>query len=120
MPSAREDAVRTPEEHTTRRRLLLGGDGGTRLQLALGTALVLLSIIVPAALGSAYWSYNFLIVNLFVTVAILQNMLLSDAGQVSFGQGAVFGLAAYTTGIISGLWGYSFLVGALGGVAAAA
>jgi branched-chain amino acid transport system permease protein len=94
-------------------------DRSTSLQLLFGVALVAVSIVAPVLMGSAYWAHNFLIVNLFVTVAVLQNMLLSDAGQVSFGQGAVFGLAAYTAGIVAGLWGQSYFVGALAGLAAA-
>src|ERR1041385_279026 len=112
-PLAAEPAIAMPGSRR------LGSNPATTLQLALGLALVIVSSVLPAILGSAYWSYNFLIVNLFVAVAILQNMLLSDAGQVSFGQGAVFGLAAYTTGIVAGLWGQSYLVGALAGFAAA-
>jgi branched-chain amino acid transport system permease protein len=98
----------------------LARDRSSFLQLLAGLVLIVLSIWVPALWGSAYWSYNFLIVNLFITVAVLQNMLLSDAGQVSFGQGAVFGLAAYTAGIVAGLWGYSYGVGFAAGVLAAA
>ncbi len=88
-------------------------------QLLIGAAMVIASIVVPSALGSAYWAHNFLIVNLFVTVAVAQNMLLADAGQVSFGQGAVFGLAAYVVGIIAGMWGHGFIPGLLGGMAGA-
>ncbi len=91
-------------------------DRATRVQVLLGIACVVVSILVPALLGSAYWTHNFLVVNLFVTVAVLQNMLLSDAGQVSFGQGAVFGLSAFTVGVVAGLWGYSYGVGFLAGV----
>ncbi|MCC7284253.1 MAG: ATP-binding cassette domain-containing protein [Acetobacteraceae bacterium] len=94
-------------------------DRATRAQLILGIIAVLGSVIVPALLGSAYWTHNFLIVNLFVTVAVLQNMLLADAGQVSFGQGAVFGLSAFTVGIVAGLWDYHFAVGFAAGVAMA-
>ncbi|MGF7162883.1 branched-chain amino acid transport system permease protein [Rhodoligotrophos appendicifer] len=93
--------------------------GGSTLQVVLGIVLVVSSIAVPALTGQAYWAHNFLVVNLFVTVAVLQNLLLSDAGQLSFGQGAVFGIGAYMTGIVSGLWGFSYPVGFLGGVAAA-
>ena len=88
-------------------------------QLRLGIGLVVASILLPSLLGSAYWAHNFLIVNLFVTVAVAQNMLLADAGQVSFGQGAVFGMSAYLVGIISGLWGYDYAIGALAGVGGA-
>ncbi|MCX7380467.1 MAG: ATP-binding cassette domain-containing protein [Alphaproteobacteria bacterium] len=91
-------------------------DAATRLHLLLGIAGVVGSILLPALLGSAYWTHNFLVVNLFVAVAVLQNMLLADAGQVSFGQGAVFGLSAFTVGIVAGLWGHSYAVGFLAGV----
>jgi len=94
-------------------------DLATRGQLLLGIACVVGSILAPALLGSSYWTHNFLIVNLFVTVGVLQNMLLADAGQVSFGQGAVFGLSAFAVGIVSGLWGYSYGLGFIAGVGAA-
>ena len=74
------------------------------IQPGLGIVAVVGSIVVPAAIGSGYWTHNFLVVNLFITVAVLQNLLLADAGQVSFGQGAVFGLSAFTVGIVAGLW----------------
>ena len=90
-----------------------------RWQLVLGILGVAISIVLPALLGSAYWAHNFLVVNLFVTVAVMQNMLLADAGQVSFGQGALFGLAATTTGIVTGLWGYGYGAGFVAGIAAA-
>lgn len=91
-------------------------DPATRVQLVIGFIAVIASIVLPALIGSAYWTHNFLIVNLFITVAVLQNMLLADAGQVSFGQGAVFGLSAFTAGIVAGLWGYSFAAGFVAGV----
>jgi branched-chain amino acid transport system permease protein len=87
-------------------------------QLLIGIVLIVGSILLPALLGKPYWTHNFTIVSLFITVGVLQNLLLSDGGQVSFGQGAVFGAGAYMTGIVSGLWGYPFIVGALGGLAA--
>ena len=88
------------------------------LQLATGIVLVIGSVLLPAVLGNPYWTHNFTIVSLFITVAVLQNLLLSDAGQVSFGQGAVFGAGAYITGIVSGLWGYPLAIGFLSGIAA--
>jgi len=113
---AAESAPRAPTRMSTALGLL--GDRSTALQLGVGVSLVVASIVLPSVTGSQYWSHNFLLVNLYVTVAILTNMLLADAGQVSFGQGAVFGFAAYTTGIVAGLWGYGFWVGALAGVGA--
>lgn len=85
----------------------------------IGTLLIIASIFVPAMAGSAYWAHNFLVVSLFVGVAVLQNILLSDAGQVSFGQGAVFGLAAYMVGIVSELWSQGYAIGSLAGLGAA-
>jgi branched-chain amino acid transport system permease protein len=74
---------------------------------------------LPALGGNLYWSHTFHLVNLYVTVAVLQNMLLADAGQVSFGQGAVFGAAAYTVGIAATMHGAGLALAAAAGVASA-
>ena len=74
---------------------------------------------MPALFGNLYWSHTFHLVNLYVAVAVLQNMLLADAGQVSFGQGAVFGAAGYTVGIAATLLGTSLPLAFLLGLAAA-
>jgi branched-chain amino acid transport system permease protein len=88
------------------------------LELRIGLGLIVLSVVVPLLSGSGYWSHVFLLLNLYFVVAIFQNLLISDAGQVSFGQGAVFGLAAYTVGVVSGLHGAALPVGFLAGIAA--
>jgi branched-chain amino acid transport system permease protein len=62
-----------------------------RAQLGVGIATIVASIVLPAITGNQYWSHTFHLVNLYIVVAVLQKMLLADAGQVSFGQGAVFG-----------------------------
>jgi len=99
---------------------LLGPDGlSDRAQLGLGIATIIASIALPAITGNQYWSHTFHLVNLYIAVAVLQNMLLADAGQVSFGQGAVFGAAAYTVGIASSLHGATFPVAAAFGLLAA-
>ena len=70
--------------------------------------------------GSAYWAHNFLVVSLFVSVAVLQNMLLSGCrpGLVRPGRG--FWLAAYTVGIVGELWAPGVIaIGAWCGMAAA-
>lgn len=84
----------------------------------LGALLIVASVVVPVLFGSSYWLHILLLVNLYVVVAICQNLLLADAGQVSFGQGAVFGVAAYTVGIVSGLNGQPLWLGLLAGLAA--
>jgi branched-chain amino acid transport system permease protein len=95
------------------------GGRSDRARLWLGIAAVVLSIAVPALAGNQYWSHTFLLVNLYIAVAVLQNMLLADAGQVSFGQGAVFGAAAYTVGIASSMHGANFAVAGAFGLLAA-
>jgi branched-chain amino acid transport system permease protein len=93
---------------------------GIDYQLVAGAVLIIGSAIGSALLGNAYWHHNTLLVNLFISVAVLQNLLLADAGQVSFGQGAVFGVAAYTCGIVIGLHGGGpAWAGYLAGIAAA-
>jgi branched-chain amino acid transport system permease protein len=96
-----------------------GRFGWVTSEEALGVLLILLSVVVPALFGS-YWLHAFMLLDLFIVVAICQNLLLSDAGQVSFGQGAVFGIAAYTVGIMTGLNGYPLWLGLLGGFCAGA
>ena len=76
-------------------------------------------MVIPALSGNLYWSHTFHLVNLYVAVAVLQNMLLADAGQVSFGQGAVFGAAAYMVGIAATMHGAALTLAALFGLAAA-
>jgi len=113
MAMGPETAAARPLATRTRPR---GRQGS--LELRLGLALIVLSVAAPLMLGSVYWSHVFLLLNLYFVVAIFQNLLISDAGQVSFGQGAVFGLAAYTVGIVSGLHGAALPVGFLAGIAA--
>lgn len=91
---------------------------GWMSETRLGALLIVASVVVPVLLGSSYWLHILLLVNLYVVVAICQNLLLADAGQVSFGQGAVFGVAAYTVGIVSGLNGQPLWLGLLAGLAA--
>lgn len=82
-------------------------------ELLLGIALLGVGILAPALLGSDYWTYIALLLALYSSVGVLQNMLLADAGQVSFGQGAVFGVAAYGVGVFSSLHGIGFVSAAL-------
>jgi branched-chain amino acid transport system permease protein len=89
------------------------------VEFMIGAALIVSSIVLPMLFGNRYWLHNFTVVNLFIVVAVFQNLLLADAGQVSFGQGAIFGAAAYMTGIICGLWGYDYIIGFVGGVGTA-
>ena len=83
-----------------------------------GILAIAASILIPGALGSQYWSYTFTLVTLYIIVAIMQNMLVSEAGQMSFGQGAIFGIAAVTAAVMTGLHGQPFWLSAIGGMVA--
>lgn len=83
-----------------------------------GILAIAASILIPGALGNQYWSYTFTLVTLYIIVAIMQNMLVSEAGQMSFGQGAIFGIAAVTAAVMTGLHGQPFWLSAIGGMVA--
>ena len=88
-------------------------------QLILGCVLVIVSAVVPDLLGNAYWTHSFQLVNLFIAVAVFQNLLMHDAGQTSFGQGAIFGVAAYMVAVAMGIHGLGYPLAALCGIGAA-
>ena len=70
-------------------------------QLMLGIALVVATGLGPDLFGSKYWSHNFQLVNIVVAAAVFQNFLMHDANQISFGQGAIFGIGAYVAAMAS-------------------
>lgn len=88
-------------------------------QVWIGVALIAITGFVPSFLGNDYWVHTFQIVNIYIAVSIFQNFLFVDAGQKSFGQGVILGLAAYVTAIFFGLHGFSFAAAALIGLFAA-
>lgn len=88
-------------------------------QVWIGVALIAITGFGPVILGNSYWIHTFQLVNIYIAAAIFQNMLFVDAGQKSFGQGAILGLAAYGAAILYGLHDWPFALAALGGVVAA-
>ncbi|MBS7701230.1 ATP-binding cassette domain-containing protein [Chelatococcus sp. YT9] len=88
-------------------------------QLACVLTCAVLTGVVPDLVGSSYWSYSFQYVNVLVALAIVQNFLLYDANQTSFGQGAIFGVGAYAAAMAMtsyGLyWPAALLCAALAG-----
>lgn len=64
-------------------------------ELILGIALTIATGLLPDLLGSKYWAHNFQLVNIVIAAAVFQNLLMHDANQVSFGQGAIFGTGTY-------------------------
>lgn len=105
----------SPSMKNNRRRRLDADTG----QLLIGCVLVILSGFIPDWFGNAYWTHSFQLVNLFIAVAAFQNLLMHDAGQTSFGQGAIFGVAAYSAAVIASTYGQSYAVAACFGVVAA-
>jgi branched-chain amino acid transport system permease protein len=67
------------------------------IQIVLAIALIVVTGLLPDLMGSKYWSLNFQLVNIVIAAAVFQNFLMYDANQISFGQGAIFGLGAYVT-----------------------
>lgn len=90
-----------------------------RAQVAIGIGLILLTGLGPSLIGNSYWEHAFQLVNIYIAVAVLQNLLFVDAGQKSFGQGAILGLGAYGLAIASGLNGLPLAAGLAAGVLAA-
>ncbi len=101
------------------RRPRAAGFTSDRQQLAVGILLILLTGLGPSLLGNSYWEHTFQLVNIYIAVAVLQNLLFVDAGQKSFGQGAILGLGAYGLAIASGLNGLPLGLGIAAGVLAA-
>jgi branched-chain amino acid transport system permease protein len=89
-------------------------------QLWLATGLLLITGIVPALIGNAYWEHSFQLMNIYIAVTVLQNWLFVDAGQKSFGQGVLLGLGAYGFAIASGIHDMSIAMGLFWGLVAAA
>lgn len=108
---------RVGERPAPPRRPLLRRDA--RIEIALGAVVVVGTTLTALALGDVYWHQIFLLVNIYVIAAIGLNVLRGDAGQISFGQGAVFGAGAYATAMAAGLHGVPVPLAMLIGVASA-
>ncbi|WP_342363239.1 ABC transporter permease subunit [Terrarubrum flagellatum] len=88
-------------------------------QLWIGVALIAATGFGPSLLGNDYWAHTFHVVNIYIAASVFQNLLFVDAGQKSFGQGAILGLGAYGAAIAYGLQGVPFILAAVIGVLAA-
>ena len=96
-----------------------GAFNSDRQQFVVGVILILFTGLAPSLLGNSYWEHTFQLVNIYIAVAVIQNFLFVDAGQKSFGQGAILGLGAYGFAIASGLQGMPLVLGMLAGIGAA-
>ena len=89
------------------------------VQLVIACVLIVLSGLIPDLAGNDYWTLSFQLVNLFIAVAAFQNLLMHDAGQTSFGQGAIFGVAAYCAAVLASTYELPYWMAAGCGVLAA-
>lgn len=83
------------------------------VQIYIGIGLILVSTFFSLFSGDVYLANALIIVNIFLAVAILQNFLLVDCGQFSFGSGAIFGVGAYVTAIALNLHDLPYYLSAL-------
>ena len=89
------------------------------VQFAIGVALVCVTMFGADLGGNLYWIHIFRELGIFLSVSVLLNFLYVDAGQTSFGQGAVLGAGAYMAAVLTGLHGVPYPLAAVAGVLAA-
>lgn len=90
------------------------------IELLFACGIVVLSVILPAIAGNMYWHNVFMLATLYIGAVAMLNVLRGEAGQISFGQGALFGGGAYFTAMATVMAGLNIWVGMLLGVLAAA
>jgi branched-chain amino acid transport system permease protein len=89
------------------------------VQFAIGAVLIWVTMIGADLGGNPYWIHIFRLLGIYLSIAVLLNFLYVDAGQTSFGQGAVLGAGAYMAAVLTGLHGVPYPVAAALGVVAA-
>jgi branched-chain amino acid transport system permease protein len=89
------------------------------LELLIGITVVICTTVIPLARGNVYWGQVFLLADIYLIAAVSLNVLRGEAGQISFGQGALFGAAAYGTAMAAGLHGVNIVASMAIGVGAA-
>lgn len=91
---------------------------GALRQLAPVAIFFLLVLATPALLGHNYYYLSILTMAGIIAIIVLGlNLLLGFAGQISLGHGAFFGIAAYTTALLTATYEMPLLVGMVSGVA---
>lgn len=86
-------------------------------QLAPVAAFFALVLATPSLLGHDYYYLSILtMAGIFAIIVLGLNLLLGYAGQISLGHGALFGISAYTTAVLTGTYGLPLAVGMISGV----
>ena len=82
-------------------------------------ALLLVLLVLPLVVSEPYYQHLMILVLMWVTIGTGWNLLAGYTGQVSFGAAALFGVGAYTAGLLSHHLGLSAWWGmGLGGIMA--
>ncbi|MFC5676399.1 ATP-binding cassette domain-containing protein [Aeromicrobium endophyticum] len=102
-------------KHSTRPRLIRRE---LRRDLVAGTMLIAAATLVPTFMGNLFWQQAMLLAAVYVIAAVGLDVLRSQAEQMSFGQGAVLGVAAYVAALANGVWEKPLIVAAGLGLAA--
>jgi branched-chain amino acid transport system permease protein len=96
-----------PPDASARQSWIQARFGSDFRELWIGAILIAATGLIPDIANSSYWTHAFELVNIFIIASICQNLLLVDAGQTSFGMGAIFGLAGYGAAIANTMHGRS-------------
>jgi branched-chain amino acid transport system permease protein len=75
------------------------------LKLVISVVLVCAAIAIPAY-GSNYLTHVATVVLIYVPLAVGQNLILGNSGQLSLGHAAFYGIGAYTTAIFTLTFGW--------------
>jgi branched-chain amino acid transport system permease protein len=89
------------------------------VQFAIGVVLIWVTMIGADLGGNPYWIHIFRLLGIYLSISVLLNFLYVDAGQTSFGQGAVLGAGAYMAAVLTGLHGVPYVAAAAVGIVAA-
>src|SRR5258708_852470 len=82
---------------------------------------VLALCAIPLVQHNAYWLHVLSLALISAILALGLQLLVGMAGVVSLGQGAFYGIGAYTAAILAATWKLSFVLSMLcGGIVAAA
>jgi branched-chain amino acid transport system permease protein len=112
VPSAVETFLRSATSaNSTPRRLAAIAHGylvKPRIRMFAGAIAAVLLLAAPG-LMSEYRLHIATLVLIFVLLALGQNLVTGNSGQVSMGHAAIYGLGAYVAGVLGGTHGWSGL-----------
>src|SRR5690606_18454748 len=86
------------------------------VEATLGSLVVALLIGISGLTGNVYWTHVWTLVAIY-TIAAVGLSVLKDSGQMSFAQGALIGISAYSAALLAADRGVSLPLALLAGVA---